>query len=151
MSTRIRFITLLAALSLPGCDLIYKQGFTQKGRPLSWVEYEHKDRQKRAQHIGLLKREIKSCSSKAECSDINYQIAILYLNSRKIDNKDLQLAATHLKIAVQAGKYKEQARVLHKVLLGWITETGESNELRKTLARAKAVDLEKRSPAVISE
>jgi len=151
MTSRIRFITLIAAISLPGCELPLKQGFTQKSRTLSWVEYEHKDRQKRAQHIDLLKRQTKRCSSKAQCAEINYQIAILYLNSKNVDNEELQLAATHLNIAVQAGKYRQQAGVLYKVLLGWINETGESNELRKTLARTKAIDLEKRSPALISE
>lgn len=154
MSIRISPIVALALASvLPACETIFFQK-KMSCNPLQ-ANASYSKTQRNA-CLKSLKREIKSCLNQTHCAETKYKIAIIYLNGASPSGRDLDNAAHHLTKAVQVGKYRQHARALNKVLLGWINESAESNKLRIAnqklhdknlellinMERSKAVDLE---------
>ena len=142
MSYQLSLLAVLASLVLPGCELTFMQKSTPHNKPLSWIEYDSRDPRKRDARINLLKRETHNCFNNAHCAELHFQIALLFLNSKPLRLKDLNPAAHHLNKAMQGGRYMKHARVLNKVLHGWIDEASKNKKLRKNLERAREVDLE---------
>lgn len=142
MSYHLSLLAVLASLLLSGCESTFLQRLTSHNKPLSWIEYDSRDPGKRDARINLLKRKTLNCFNNAHCAELHFQIAILFLNSKPLIPKDLKPATHHLNKAMQDGRYMEHARVLNKVLHGWINETNKNKKLRTNLERAKEVDLE---------
>lgn len=141
-------LVLLSALMLSACKSILVQKNTLCNPLQAKATYSNTQRDT---CIQSLKQEIKSCLNQTYCAEINYKIAIAYLNSKSLNRSDLIDAARHMNKAVQSGEYAQHARTLNKILLGWINESRQSKKLRETnqklqtkMERSKAVDLEQK-------
>lgn len=141
-------LVLLSTLMLSACTSTLMQKNTLCNPLLAKATYSNTQR---ATCIQSLKQEIKSCLKQTYCAEINYKIAIAYLNRKSLNRNDLIDAARHMNKAVQSGEYAQHARTLNKILLGWIDESRQSNKLREinqklqiNMERSKAVDLEQK-------
>lgn len=139
---RCLFITIVSAsVLLSGCSLFLPRESAAK-QQYFWNEDGAKNPLSRKARIESLKREIKLCDNTLACTELNFQIAVLFLNNKPLKISHLKSASRYLNVASKGGQYKELAQVLYKTVNGWISENNKTKKLQKSLDRVKAVDLE---------